>query len=143
MTTLQLFLDHYQNSGFWDSVRERKYWTKIFLEQRAGRIDTWDYQWKFTLWRDQALAVYPNANLVSNLGFNNQATNTVNPDRAKADRDLEQPLRLSGGEWHHPTVVERHKAADVWTFKHLYWGGFSTRLLSKLRKLKQLLVKKR
>lgn len=45
----------------------------------AGKIDTWDYQWNFAQLLHSGVAAVSAVNLVSNIGFNADATHTVNP----------------------------------------------------------------
>ena len=141
METVDAFLHEAKRTLFWHSKQERRYWTKIFHEQKAGHIDTWDYQWKYTLWRDGALAIYPNANMVSNLGFSNEGTNTVAHDSEKADRGWETPVRggISNAEWIHPEAMLRDVVADEWTFFNLYWGQPIQRMQSRARTLFSLM----
>lgn len=44
----------------------------------AGKVDTWDYQWSFAQLVHSGLSVVPAVNLISNVGFNSNATHTVN-----------------------------------------------------------------
>ena len=55
---------------------EKAYWKMIMGRHFAGRIDTWDYAWAFSIWRHQGLAVYPTRNLVRNIGFGADSTHT-------------------------------------------------------------------
>jgi hypothetical protein len=43
----------------------------------AGLVDTWDYQWSFAQLIRAGLTIIPSKNLVSNIGFNVEATHTV------------------------------------------------------------------
>jgi hypothetical protein len=52
------------------------YWLLIFRNLEAVKIDTWDYQWILTVWRNNALVCRPSLNLVQNLGFGADATHT-------------------------------------------------------------------
>ena len=56
------------------------YWHKIFRKLTSGGIDTWDYQWMLTVWRNGALTVRPAVNLVQNIGFGADATHTTGAD---------------------------------------------------------------
>lgn len=67
--------------GRWlkDILRERnaeKFWEKIFENTYRGTINTWDYQWVFSCWIQNGLAILPNENLVKNIGFDGSATHT-------------------------------------------------------------------
>lgn len=57
--------------------REVKYWQKIFQKVAGGAIDTWDYQWVFANWINSSLSVIPAVNLISNIGFGENATHTT------------------------------------------------------------------
>jgi len=52
------------------------HWERIFDETRAGKIDTWDYQWVFTALYHQKDCIYPTRILTQNLGFGADATHT-------------------------------------------------------------------
>jgi hypothetical protein len=63
-----------------ERVWHRAYWTKYFDAVHALRLDTWDYQWVYSVIDQHGLACYPVRNLVSNLGFRPDATHTVAND---------------------------------------------------------------
>ena len=48
-----------------------------FDELVSGRVDTWDFQWAFTLLAQHRVSVVSSVNLVQNLGFAADATHTV------------------------------------------------------------------
>ena len=63
------------------------YWFSRFQDCYEGKIDTWDYQWAYTVMKDRRLCVRPNMNLVRNIGFDARATHTKslgNSSHAKA-----------------------------------------------------------
>jgi hypothetical protein len=64
------------------------YWKACFDETYERRVDTWDYQWMYTVMEQEGLACYPTRNLVSNLGFIRDATHTVvtDPNQKKDPR---------------------------------------------------------
>jgi hypothetical protein len=90
-----------------ERLGERWFWRWTWSEVRAGRIDTWDYQWGFACAARGGLAIVPNANLVSNLGFGATATHTRDHSRWAG-----LPLAPVGASLHHPLSVERSVAAD-------------------------------
>ena len=51
-----------------------KYWYNLF--EGSNKIDTWDYQWQFTIWDNMGVVVVPNVNLIKNIGFNSSGTHT-------------------------------------------------------------------
>lgn len=60
-----------------NTSREKKYWYNIFDKTFKGRVDTWDFQWNYSVWRNRGLAVYPFTNLIKNIGFGLDATHTI------------------------------------------------------------------
>jgi hypothetical protein len=50
------------------------YWGIIFRSVSDGKIDTWDYQWVFACWQKKYFSVTATVNLVSNIGFGDEAT---------------------------------------------------------------------
>lgn len=56
--------------------RARKMISNTFDEVKAGRIDTWDYQFFFQVLTTRGLAIAPQCNLVENIGFDERATHT-------------------------------------------------------------------
>ncbi len=55
---------------------EKDYWHSAFKNYYDGNIDTWDYPWTFTVWKNKGLCAYPTKNLVKNIGFGADATHT-------------------------------------------------------------------
>src|SRR5262249_49341296 len=51
-------------------------WSRYFDRTAAGEIDTWDFQWIYTVIEQGGLACYPTRNLVSNLGLRADGTHT-------------------------------------------------------------------
>jgi len=90
-----------------------KYWKKIFwiMKNPKPKIDIWDYQWTFTMWYYKGLAILPNVNLVSNIGFGQDATHTLYEDKRVSKLPV-QDLMLSK----HPSKIERDIEADMYTY---------------------------
>lgn len=53
------------------------YWLEVIKSVLSGKLNTWDIQWIFTVWRQNAIACRPNRNLVKNLGFGENSTHTT------------------------------------------------------------------
>lgn len=89
------------------SEREAVYWQKILDRVHRGEIDTWDYQWVFANWLDSRMTVLPAVNMISNIGFDANATHTTGvSDLADLPRNaLSFPLT-------HPLGVIRNSQAD-------------------------------
>jgi hypothetical protein len=59
----------------------QKYWIPIFEQVKNKKIDTWDYQWIFSIWNHQGMNIMPNVNLISNIGFGVEATHTISSSK--------------------------------------------------------------
>ena len=101
-------------SVFADSKAEESYWRKIFSAQHAGQIDSWAYPWLFSCWAQNGLTAIPDVNLVSNIGFREDATHTT------SDSHLANLQTRSIGKIRHPEFVVRHKLADEYSFAKIY-----------------------
>lgn len=85
-------------------------WSKIFDDVRAGKVDTWDYQWTYCCWTQNQLAVLPAVNLISNIGYGAGATHTQT-----AGPYAELPLQALDAELVHPRWMIRDDQADQYT----------------------------
>ena len=91
------------------------YWTKIFNGVHERRINSWAYAWTFACWSQHLLTAIPRANLVTKIGFGEEATHTRGGGGAKGNLNVTQmdfPLR-------HPPCVVRDHAADDYSQRHV------------------------
>lgn len=57
---------------------EWKYWFNIFRSVQEGKVNTWDAQVVYLAFTQGMLSIYPTKNLISNIGFGDDATHTTN-----------------------------------------------------------------
>lgn len=88
-----------------------RYWQKIFDRTSQGFIDTWDYRWVWSMWRNEGLAVAPSRNLVRNIGFAKTATHTHSAP-AWLERLITEDLRFP---LKHQSVVHPDLEAERFT----------------------------
>lgn len=74
-------------------------------------IDTWDFQWTHAVYSQNGLAIIPNVNLVSNVGFGTGATHTHDADNLFANTPAESLTNVV-----HPTFVVPDATADHYTY---------------------------
>ena len=112
------------NNTFFNN-KEKRYWSNIFNTLLyENKPDSWAYRWAFTCFKNQGLTIIPNKNLVQNIGFDTEATNTAfNLNNLKIEKGL-IPLI-------HPNYILRDEIADNYTFKN-HFDNFS--ITSKLKK---------
>jgi hypothetical protein len=106
-----------------------KYWQSCFDSVYQRKIDSWDYIWTFSCWRQGGLTALPEANLCRNIGFDNRATHTQS-GTSPADRfgPLMLPLR-------HTEVILRDTKIDAEIHRQLFSPSLKRRILSKVKKL--------
>jgi hypothetical protein len=82
------------------------------------RLNTWDYQWLFTLWAHRGLAVLPSTNLISNLGFNRE--DAAHFKRGAKDRRNKQATAEMIFPLKHPPCMVRDGSADQLMFDQTF-----------------------
>lgn len=101
-----------------EELTEMRYWQQIFdrlfLE---GQPDSWAYAWTFSCWAQSGLSILPNQNLVSNIGFGEEATHTKSLDSKVKNLPTQDIEKIR-----HPEFIVRHKEADIYTFDRNFGG---------------------
>lgn len=87
---------------FWTS-EEKDFWLRAYRLVAKGKLDSWDYFWLLSVWRNGGLSAYPTANLVKNIGFSGDAENTKPWKDYKGLRHA--PLEHIGRLIHPPEVA--------------------------------------
>jgi len=111
-------------------TKEKKYWEKIFNSIYSGLIDTWDYQWAFSCWSQNGLTVLPQNNMISNIGFDADATHTKCKSELSelAAYEMKFPLK-------HPSCILPNVLADRYTFDKVINPSSWTRFLARTRNI--------
>lgn len=141
------------------------FWTLWFQACHDGRLGTWDVPWAFSCWSADiagsqpwgggGLAICPNRNLVSNLGFDGSGTHvgaarpadtrppgseggsTRRRSRKPTFNDL-PTFPMSFPLVHPPTdAMLPNLGSEQWTQRHCFTGSFSTRWKRWKRYLRQ------
>ncbi len=87
---------------------EKIYWDDIFTNTYEGKINTWDYQWVYCNFINNRYSIMPNVNLISNIGFREDATHTHSSEHLYANMEtgnLNFPLI-------HPENIKVHTQMD-------------------------------
>lgn len=113
----------------WGMLRETNWLEDIFTDQRQAAYfrncfeaaytrtltTVWDYQWFFACLAQNGLAILPNVNLISNIGFGSDATHTKETSVMARVPAHEMSFPLA-----HPPFVCWHKEADDFTFTEIF-----------------------
>jgi hypothetical protein len=120
---------------------EMSQWESNFDLVHSNNFDTWDFQWVFSIWVQSGLSIVPGKNLISNIGFNQDATHTRG-DSIYSNMKTEPltfPLK-------HPPYILRSKKNDkleslnyFMDSKSGWLGSLAPYLQQVRRKLKKLM----
>ena len=106
-------LSGFRNEVFLEGINIRnetkKYWRDIFEKMKNKQVDTWDYQWVFTMWKHQGFSAIPQRNLITNMGFGSDATHTTKQSRFSNLRRYEIIDLI------HPATIKQEEDADLYT----------------------------
>jgi hypothetical protein len=91
------------------------YWKQIFKLVYEGKINSWAYVWTYTAFNNQKLTIVPNVNLVSNIGYGRQATNTFFKMKTMGMKTTSMDYPLS-----HPNCISVNNEADAITERNVY-----------------------
>ena len=128
--TWQRAWQHYDvNMSSWPEFRDRglinvvchepieaECWLKILNDVTENLIDTWDYQWVYTCWQQSGMSIMPTVNLISNIGFRDDATHTFGKS-PWAEMKVGNIYDII-----HPTFILNDRDADMYMFEHLFGG---------------------
>jgi len=111
-----------------------KYWKHKFdLTVQRENFSWWDWQWIYHQTRDGQLSVVPSKNLVTNIGFSNEATHTTATDNPAAEIPAEEmnfPLL-------HPARISRNLKYEEYNIKWVWCyhkrSSLSTYVINKIR----------
>lgn len=113
-----LYLDQHTLSELKDALyfyfpswNERQMWIDKFLTMKRQGVNTWDYQFQFHVWKNRGICINPNSNLISNIGFGNDATHNFNKDSVGIGIKTESILPI-----HHNNLIEVDKDADAYYY---------------------------
>ena len=97
-------------SSLFDNPEEVQFWSKVFdrtYENPANQVaDTWDYQWMYVVFCQNGLCINPQKNLISNIGFGENATHTLEKNSPRANRPTFNTEKII-----HPVFIYGDKSA--------------------------------
>jgi hypothetical protein len=85
----------------------RLHYRKNLNRTFEGRVDTWDYQWTYSIWNADGICIAPTRNLIQNIGFGPDATHTIHDDPENTPPSQSMPFPLV-----HPAKVSADPKID-------------------------------
>jgi len=93
--------------------KEIEYWSYHWeILNSENKIDTWDIQWTFSCWLNKGISIVPNVNMISNIGFSDEATHTNQLATILANTPTQEIKTIT-----HPKQIIIDNSADLFTFK--------------------------
>ena len=117
-------LDDIDHEIFFANVRqlfltnsEKKFWTDFYCDYfKISNKTTWDYQWTCRMWYNKGLAILPKVNLITNIGFVEGATHTIDKNSWLGHltaNEIEIPKRKE--------PIRQNKKADLFTSRKMFY----------------------
>lgn len=122
--------DHHWLDSFLDDARSVRYWTGLFDSVEQGEFDTWDVAWTYSCWTQNGLSIVPSHNLVSNIGFDPFANNTIDIS-SRFNHTPTQPIQLP---LRHPPLMIRNANADRYSQRTQFYRSSIKWYKNRLRK---------
>jgi|TARA_B110000114_G_scaffold177622_1_gene209626 hypothetical protein len=99
-------------------IVERAFWEKIFDKVYKNQINSWAYPYLLNNFYLNRLSIVPQYNLVKNIGFGKNATNTNKQDKLffPSQKEIKKKLRI-------PKEIIQYYKADKVDFANVYGGG--------------------
>lgn len=104
-------------SAFCDDAVLRKYWSPIFDAVASGERVHWDYAWTAACWFHKGVVATPNVNLVRNIGFGPNASNTCDGSDWRALNPVADLYPIK-----HPANILIDTEADRYVLDHVFGG---------------------
>lgn len=101
-------------------LREREYWCERLAEihKDCFHNSSWDQQFWMSIWLHHGKGIMPNANLSSNIGFDESGTHTQDPNNLASNRNTHVIMPLI-----HPSKQSIQRVADM-RFQKLYFAPY-------------------
>jgi hypothetical protein len=93
----------------------QRFWLENFDLVHQRKLDTWDYQWVYTVFVQGGLSIMPCVNLVGNIGFGREATHTTSIEQIDSFLQADDI-----GAIRHPAFVIPNNSADQEVINHTY-----------------------
>lgn len=101
------------------------YFKALEIQKDTNKKYYWDYQMLIHIYNIGGVTIIPCKNLVSNIGFDAEGTNTLNNDDNRGNRPVFGILPLT-----HPNMVEVDKERDYLCFAKIYTQGWMRDFIS-------------
>ncbi len=84
------------------------YWKHVLTQVQQNKLDTWDYQWTYTIWKNKGMVITPEINMISNIGFGPTAAHTTETESPYANMPIFNMEHVT-----HPSAVTVDHQKDI------------------------------
>ena len=118
--------------GYFGDRRIAEEWGYIYDNLKSKRYDTWDFQLALSIWKNDGINIVPQKNLVSNIGYGQDATHTHLVDPF-ANIPLESLTDIK-----YASEIKVDVRADQYSLKKIFppkrtWGSIGRSILRKIK----------
>jgi hypothetical protein len=138
MKDFPAFKDQKKINNIFKGYFARWGWQRIFSYMYEKKIETWDYQWTYAIFKNDGLCINPRVNLVSNIGFHSGAMHTRNKKSIFADVPAEPLEKIVK----YPEKIEINEKADELILKQNFDMTLYHYFRFILGSIKKIVVKK-
>ncbi len=128
LDTYESFKNLHNKKQYFLNKSEEKYWLKIWDNLKYHeKPDSWAYRWLYTCISNKGLNITPNINLINNIGFDMEASNTkIRINKFRKKKNIKTFSKK--GLLNHPKTKIINFQGDKYTFDN----SFKISLLKKL-----------
>ena len=130
---MRSYVDFKKNNGMkkvFSDINMQHYWYSCFNSVAGGSDDIWDYQWFYSIMKNDGICITPNNNLVSNIGHGDNATHTIGKT-VIASVNKKEIIKII-----HPKISEINEEAD----KYFFYKVLKPTLFNKIINALQILI---
>ena len=124
------FIEENKINKIFTRAVDRYYWMDIFKYIEKPRNDIWDYQWTYAIINNNGICINPAKNLVTNIGFGENATHTTNKDSIQNNQQRFEIEALK-----HPKKVKINKKYIIEINQYHFGIKSSFNIKSKIKEL--------
>ncbi|WP_448699639.1 nucleotide-diphospho-sugar transferase [Mucilaginibacter sp. AW1-3] len=122
--------------SIWAKPEVQKYWLKNFKDVYNGQVDTWDFQWMYTVWTNNGMSIRPSVNLIKNIGFDNNATHTKTANKLlKEMKNEEMTFPLQHPVFSLPNTQQDDICSAGHFNIHKPYSNISKRVVNKIKRI--------
>ncbi len=128
MKNLESLLETLKLNKAFKKESHAKFWVKHLKHIRDRRVDSWANPWLYSVIQRNGLCITPVINLVSNIGFDKQATNTQNtPNFIETYSELPDLITF-------PSEIKPDYETDLKIMEKVFISSHTSKIKKKLRK---------